>query len=515
MKRSLGWRLILTVVVIGLAIFLATPPQEKIKLGLDLKGGVHLALQVMTDDAVNIETDQAIARLQEQLKKKEIAVQGVNKIDPGSFKAQGIKVDDEGKIRDILDEFFRDWNYSFSGDTVSLTLKPEVERYIRDQAVNQALETIRNRIDQFGVAEPVIQRQGLAGERLIVELPGVENPDRVKNIIRTTALLEFKLVKAGPAPDEETLLQDFGGQAPEDMEVVRGDPKRTQGGYYLVSKVAAITGKDLRTARRSTDEWNNPAVAFTLGPEGARRFERVTSENIGKPLAIVLDGRIQSAPTIQDRISDSGIIHGRFSIEEAEDLALVLRAGALPASIKYLEERTIGPALGLDSIRKGLRAGIAALLIIMVFMIFYYRLSGINAVIALIFNIVIIFGGLGYFHATLTLPGIAGIILTIGMAVDANILIFERIREELRGGKGVISAVAAGFSRAFRTILDSNLTTIIAAIFLFQFGTGPVKGFAVTLIIGILASMFTAVFVSRLIFDFVLSRKKRPEKLSI
>jgi len=515
MKRSLGWRLILTAIVIGLSIFLATPPKEKIKLGLDLKGGVHLALQVMTQDAINIETDQAIARFQEQLKKKEITVPGVSKVEPGYFKVSGIKPDDEGKIRDILDEFFRDWNYSFSGDSVSVILKPEVDRYLRDQAVNQALETIRNRIDQFGVAEPTIQRQGLAGERLIVELPGVENPERVKNIIRTTALLEFKLVKAGPAPDEETLLKDFNGQVPEDMEVVRGDPKRTQGGYYLVSKVAAITGKDLRTARRSSDEWNNPAVAFTLNPDGARRFEQVTSENIGKPLAIVLDGRIQSAPTIQDRISDSGIIHGRFTIEEAEDLALVLRAGALPASIKYLEERTIGPALGLDSIRKGVRAGLAALIAIMAFMVFYYRLSGINADVALIFNLIIIFGGLGYFHATLTLPGIAGIILTIGMAVDANILIFERIREELAAGKGVMSSIAAGFSRAFRTILDSNLTTIIAAIFLFQFGTGPVKGFAVTLIIGILASMFTAVFVSRLIFDFVLSRKKRPEQLSI
>lgn len=515
MKRSLGWRLILTLIIVALSIFLMVPPQEKIKLGLDLKGGVHLALQVMTDDAINIETDQAIARLQEQLRKKEIAFEKVTKIGPGNFQAQGIRIEDEGKIRDILDDFFRDWNYSFSSDAITLTLKPEVDRYIRDQAVNQALETIRNRIDQFGVAEPTIQRQGLAGERIIVELPGVENPERVKNIIRTTALLEFKLVKAGPTPDEESLLKEFGGQVPEDAEVVRGDPKRTQGGYYLVSKVAAITGKDLRTARRSVDEWNNPAVAFSLSPDGARRFEKVTSENIGKPLAIVLDGRVQSAPTIQDRISDSGIIHGRFTIDEAEDLALVLRAGALPASIKYLEERTVGPALGLDSIRKGLRAGIAALLAVMIFMVFYYRLSGINAVIALILNMIIIFGGLGYFHATLTLPGIAGIILTIGMAVDANILIFERIREELAAGKGVINSVASGFSRAFRTIIDSNLTTVIAAIFLFQFGTGPVKGFAVTLIIGILASMFTAVFVSRLIFDFVLSRKRRLDKLSI
>jgi preprotein translocase subunit SecD len=337
----------------------------------------------------------------------------------------------------------------------------------------------------------------------------------VIKIINTTALLEWKLVRGGPAPDTETLLQEYGGEIPEDMEVLKGDPQRTEGGYYLLSSVSVITGKDLRSARRSVDEWNNPAVSFTLDSDGAKRFDKFTSENIGKPLSIVLDGRVQSVATIQDRISDSGIIHGRFTIEDADDLALILRAGALPASIKTLENRTIGPSLGADSVRQGLSATILALILVLSFMAFYYRLSGFNAIAALVLNMIFLMGALAYFKATLTLPGIAGIILTIGMAIDANVLVFERIREELALGKSVISAIATGFSRAFRTILDANVTTIIAAVFLFQFGTGPVKGFAVTLIIGISASMFTAVFVSRLIFELVLSKRKRREKLSI
>ena len=337
----------------------------------------------------------------------------------------------------------------------------------------------------------------------------------MKEIIKTTALLEWRLVIAGPAPDKETLLKDYGGKLPPDLEILPGDPRRTQGGYYLVQRVAPVVGKDLRNARRSIDEWNNPAVAFTLSPDAGKRFYKFTSDHIGEPLAVVLDGKVQQVATIEDRIRDSGIIRGRFTAEEAEDIALVLRAGPLPATIKYLEERTIGPSLGADSIRKGLRATVIALLLVMVFMVFYYKLAGINAVVALILNIVILMGALSYFKATLTLPGIAGIILTIGMAVDANVLIFERIKEELRAGKSIMSSVSGGFSRAFRTILDANITTIIAAIFLFQFGTGPVKGFAVTLIIGITASIFTAVFVSRLIFDVYLSKKKKIKRLSI
>lgn len=517
MRKGLRWKAILVVAAIGLAIYLAYPPKEKINLGLDLQGGIHLVLQVVTEDAITIETDQEITRLQDQLKKGDILFKTIVKGKTGQFSIQGISPEQEEKLRDILEESFRDWDYTVIGDRATMTMKPGVQQYLKEQAVTQALETIRNRVDQFGVAEPTIQRQGLAGDRIIIELPGVEDPERVKNLIKTTAILEWKLVKAGPAPDEQTLLAPYNGTVPEDAEVVRGDPKRTEGGYYLLDRVAVVTGKDLRTVRRSVDEWNSPAVSFALNPEGGRRFEKVTAENIGNAIAIVLDNRVISAPTVESRIpaASGGIIRGRFTIEEAEDLVVVLRAGALPASIKYLEERTIGPSLGADSVRRGLLSCIIALVLVMGFMVFYYRQSGINAIFALLLNIIILAGALSYFKATLTLPGIAGVILTIGMAVDANVLVFERIREELRAGKSVLSSIATGFSRAFRTIFDANITTIIAAIFLFQFGTGPIKGFAITLIIGISASMFTAVFVSRLIFDSLTSKKKRVTKLSI
>jgi preprotein translocase subunit SecD len=515
MRKGLRWKSILVVLVTGLSIFLAYPPQKKINLGLDLKGGIHLVLQVMTDDALNTEANQEILRLEEQMKKKNLEYKNITPGIPGRFAIQEINPDQEGQIKDLLDENFKEWNYIVSGRSFALSLKPQYVTMLRGESVTGALETIRSRVDELGLSEPTIQRQGgMSGERIIVELPGVEDPERVKNILKTTALLEWKLVKAGPAADQETLLKDFGGQVPEGEEVLRGDPKRTEGGYYLVSRVPAISGKDLKNARRSVDEWNNPAVSFTLSPEAGRRFYKFTSDNLEKPLAVVLDGKIQQVATIKAQISESGIIHGRFTPDEADDIALVLRAGALPASIKILETRAIGPALGVDSIRKGLSAGIVALILVVFFMVIYYRLAGLNAVVALVLNMVILGGVLAYFKATLTLPGIAGIILTIGMAVDANVLIFERIREELAAGKSVLSSIVAGFSRALSAIVDSNLTTVISAIFLFQFGTGPVKGYAVTLIIGIMASMFTAVFVSHLIFDLTVSGKK-GKKLSI
>ncbi len=516
MKKDLRWKSILVLAVIVLAGILAYPPGEKIHLGLDLEGGMHLVLEVITDDALSIETGQEILRLEDQLKRKNLTYTTVSKDGTTQFSILEINLDQENEIRDLLDEFFRDWDYTIVGNRVSVSLKSGAVNYLRDLSVRQARETIQNRVDELGLAEPTIQRQG-TGNRIIVELPGVENPDRIKNIIKTTALLEWRLVLGGPAPDRETLLQDFGGEVPSDAEILRGDPQRTEGGYYLVSKVAPVTGKDLINARRSTDEWNNPAVLFTLNAEAGRRFYDFTSENLKKPLSIILDGKIQEVATIQDRIPDRGIIHGTYTIEEADDIALILRAGPLPASVRYLEERSIGPSLGKDSIRKGLSAMAIALILVILFMVFYYRFSGLNAVAALVLNILILAGILGYLgeNAVLTLPGIAGIILTIGMAVDANVLVFERIREELTTGKSVISSIASGFSRAFRTILDANVTTIIAAIFLFQFGTGPIRGFAVTLIIGITASMFTAVFVSHLIFDLTQSKKKKREKLSI
>lgn len=516
MKKDLRWKSILVLAVIALSVFLAYPPGEKIHLGLDLEGGMHLVMEVITEDALGIETSQEILRLEDQLRRKNLTYTTVSKDGDTQFSIHEINLDQENEIRDILDKQFVNWDVSITGNRVSVSMKSGYVNYLRDLSVRQARETIQNRIDELGLAEPTIQRQG-TGNRIIVELPGVENPDRIKNIIKTTALLEWRLVLGGPAPDRETLLQDFGGEVPPDDEILRGDPERTQGGYYLVSKVAPVTGKDLINARRSTDEWGKPAVLFTLNAEAGRRFYDFTSENLNKNLSIILDGKVQEVAVIRDRIPDRGVIHGTYTIEEADDIALILRAGPLPASVRYLEERSIGPSLGKDSIRKGLSAMAIALILVILFMVFYYRFSGFNAVAALILNVLILAGILGYLgeNAVLTLPGIAGIILTIGMAVDANVLVFERIREELTAGKSVLSSIASGFSRAFRTILDANITTIIAAIFLFQFGTGPIRGFAVTLIIGITASMFTAVFVSHLIFDLTQSRKKKREKLSI
>jgi preprotein translocase subunit SecD len=514
MKKNLQWKVVVALAAIGLAIFLAYPYDDaKVRRGLDLKGGIHLVLQVITDDSINIETDQEVARVEELLKKNSITFEKVTKEGLGRIAVQGALADQESKTRDLFDEYARDWDSSFTGNRAILTLKPLVVQFLRDQAVSQAKETIDNRVNTFGVAEPLIQRQG--ADEIIVELPGVDDPERVKELIKVTAVLEWKLVKAGPAADEATLLQPHGGVVPEDAEVLKGDPKRGQSGFYLVDKVATVTGKDLRTIRRTTDEWNSPAVSFTLNADGGARFEQVTGANIGKQIAIILDKKVQSSPVVEDRISraQGGIIRGRFTPEEADDLVVVLKAGALPAGIKYLEERTIGPALGADSIRQGFMAGLVAVVAVMAFMVIFYRLSGINAVVALILNVVILFGALAYFKAALTLPGIAGIILAIGMAVDANVLIFERIKEELALGKGVLSSVAQGFSRAFTAIFDSNLTTIISAVFLFQFGTGPIRGYAVTLTISLVANLFTAVFISHLLFD--LTVRKSAKKLSI
>ncbi len=510
MKKGLRWKIILTLAVLAISAFMFI--QNKIHLGLDLKGGVHLVMQILTEDAVRMDTDQMALRLTDAFKKNAITFTTIARTEgSGKLSLQGLNADQEGKAREQMDLFAREWDYSFSGASASMSMKPVAMQTLREQAVDQSVETIRNRIDQFGVAEPIIQRYGR--DQIIVELPGVDNPERVQDIIKTAAVLEWRLVKAGPAADEATLLQPFNGTVPEDGEVLKGDPKRNRSGFYLVAKVPAVTGKDLRNVRRGADEWQNPAVSFQLSPDGAQRFEQVTGDNIGRQLAIVLDNKVQSSPNINARISDSGIIQGGFTIESADDLVIILRAGALPAGIKTLENRTIGPSLGADSIRAGFLSALIALVAIMGFMIVYYKVSGINAIVALFLNQVILFGALAYFKATLTLPGIAGIILGIGMAVDCNVLVFERIREEHDLGKSVLQSISLGFERAFRTIFDSHMTTIISAVFLFQFGTGPIKGYAVTLIISLVANLFTAVFVSRLIFD--LTHSSTTAKLSI
>ncbi|MFH1176644.1 MAG: protein translocase subunit SecD [Acidobacteriota bacterium] len=518
MQRKLMWRWLLIGVVTAAAVYFMFP-LKKIHLGLDLKGGVHLVLQVNTADAVRAEVDDAMERLRGELTEKGFPPTDMRRLESNSgfiFKAA------PATNPKVLDKALEDRLPDFAvsrGVVITATLRPEVVRSVKDMAVRQGLETIRNRIDQFGVAEPVIQRQGIEGDRIVVQLPGVDDPVRVKELIRATAFLEIKPV-VREAPSEEALLATSNGVIPEDSEVISGDVEDLEGrvtgrDYYLLKKASVVTGRDLRTARRSQDQYNQPAVHFGFNPDGARKFEAYTTAHIGDRMAIVLDNKVRSAPVIRGVISDSGIIEGNFSIQGAEDLALVLRAGALPASITYLEERTVGPSLGRDSIVRGVRAGLAGLAAIVIFMLIYYKGSGINANLALVLNAVLLLGVLGAFKATLTLPGIAGIILTIGMAVDSNVLIFERIREELELGKTVRSAVDLGFSRALSAIIDSNLTTIISALFLFQFGTGPIKGFAVTLTIGLTVSMFTAVFVSKTLFLSILTRRTAATTLSV
>ena len=519
MDRKIIWRIVITLAVVGTAVFALI--RKPIPLGLDLSGGIHLVLQVKTDDAIKAELDDAALRLKTVAAEKNLALgDGSADVTGLSFRVAVPAGTDRDALRQLTDDYLPEYAVDAGSDGWTFAFKPNVERSIRDLAVRQALETIRNRVDQFGVAEPVIQRQGIESDRILIQLPGVDDPTRVKQIISNTAFLEWKEVLAGPAPSRDILLSRTGGQVPADAEVSTEDREDESGAvvakdYYLLRKAAIVTGRDLRTARRGQGQFGEPVVNFYLIPSGGDKFAEFTAAHVGDPAAIVLDGNVISAPVIRSRIRDEGYIEGNFDIETAEDLALKLRAGALPASINYLEERTVGPSLGRDSIVHGVRAGVVGLILVIVFMVVYYKLSGLNAVFALLLNVVIMLGAMAYFGATLTLPGIAGAILTIGMAVDANVLIFERIREELAVGKTVRSAIDTGFARAFGTILDSNLTTLIAALFLFQFGTGPVKGFAVTLSIGLIASMFTAVFVSRTLYMLALAGRDRVETLSV
>jgi preprotein translocase subunit SecD len=488
-----------------------------IKLGLDLRGGIHLVLQVQTSDALKIETDEAMARLSEQNTAQQLKLGPITSAGPVSFNVAVASDTDLDKLQEAVKRFLPTWEYRRLGTTWAFSLSAPARKTLSDEAVQQAVETIRNRIDQFGVSEPVIAREG--NDRIVVQLPGVDDPKRVKDIIKSTAFLELKLVLAGPNADRTALLAASGGQVPPDAEIVEGnstdqDPTSPKV-YYLLQKSAAVTGRDIKNARPSQDEQNRPSVSFTLKADSADKFGKFTGANIGKGLAIVLDNRVQSAPNIHGRISDSGIITGNFTPEHANDLALILRSGALPAGLVYLEERTVGPSLGLDSIKKGITAAVLGAALVFLTMVVYYRRSGFNAVLALILNAIILLGVLAQFGATLTLPGIAGFILTIGMAVDSNVLIFERIREELREGKTPKTAIENGFSKAFLTIVDTHVTTVVSALFLFQFGTGPVKGFAVTLIVGLAASMFTAVYVSKTIFMLEYGSRPRVESVSI
>ncbi len=497
--------------------------QDRIKLGLDLKGGTHLILQVQVNDAVSADSDRAIERMKDVLRDNKITYADISKPDPqgapDKIVLKGVQSDSTSVLRSNVSDRLPEYDLT-SGPENSwvLVMKPSALSDLKKHAVAQAIETIRGRIDQLGVSEPVIQEHGLGEYQILVQLPGVDDSGRVKEIMQSTAMLELKLVVGGPYGSEQEALTAHNGILPPDAMLMKGKPEtagEVRDTYFLVTRSSVVTGNDLRDAKPGTNQNGQPDVDFFLTGEGGRRFHDFTAAHINDRMAVVLDNRVQTAPTINSAIGDSGLIEGGFTAERAKDLAMVLRSGALPAGIHYLEERTVGPSLGADSIRAGVRAAIIGMAAVMIFMLVYYRGAGINADLALILNLVILLGFLGFSSATLTLPGIAGVILTIGMGVDSNVLIFERIREELRAGKTAATAVEQGFARAWVTIVDTHVTTVVSALILFTFGTGPVKGFAITLVFGLIANIFTAVFVSRAIFDWLLSRKQRGEALSI
>jgi preprotein translocase subunit SecD len=502
--------------------------QDRIHLGLDLKGGTHLILQVQVNDAVNAESDRALERLKDDLKSHNITYTEITKPNPTQqpqlISIKGVPPESSNELRTLVSDRLPDYDLA-SGPENSWTvqLKPAAVKDMKNKAVQQAIETIRNRIDQLGVSEPVIQEHGLGDYQILVQLPGVDDPARVKEIMQSTAMLEIRQAISGPYANEQEAMQANGGVLPANAVLLKGrnlgargqDNANPPDQWWLISRSSAVSGSDLRGAEAGRDENGRPDVKFDLTGEGGRRFAAFTGSHVGDKLAVVLDNKVMEVATIQEQIHDQGRISGGFTEEQTRDLSLTLRSGALPAGIKYLEERTVGPSLGSDSIRAGVRAAIVGMVAVMVFMLFYYHAAGINADLGLILNLVILLGFLGFSSATLTLPGIAGVILTIGMGVDSNVLIFERIREELRHGKTPPSAVEQGFAHAWITIIDTHVTTIVSAIILFLFGTGPVRGFAVTLSFGLLANLFTSVFVSRVIFDSILNRHQRGEALSI
>jgi preprotein translocase subunit SecD len=539
MSSDLRWKFILIAAIILICIFgivglpefptsakqLKENLADRIKLGLDLKGGSHLVLQVQVDEAIGQRCDETIDALSKQLHEKNVNVGEIRRVDDTHILVRNIDPATSATFRDIVSTQFQDWSMSPAPGEQNgylLTMKPSVVADIRRNTMDQALDTITRRINALGLTEPTIAFTGRGDNEILVQLPGEADPTRAKSVIQATGQLSLNLVVDDQTyPSEAAALAAHGGVLPPGTEIVPGKASAQSGQqaqtvYYILNRAPIITGQDLRSESISPSS-NFPGqyqVDFKLSTAAASRFGPFTESNIGHRMAIVLNHQVYSAPTINGRIDDSGMIES-FSQEAAQDLVLVLRAGALPASIKYLEERTVGPSLGADSIRQGVRASIASLVVVMIFLVVYYRQSGVNAVVALILNLIILIAFMAYAGAVLTLPGIAGVILTIGMGVDSNVLVFERIREELRNGKAPASAVALGFDRAFLTIIDTHVTTIVSAIFLFLFGTGPVRGFAVTLVIGLLANVFTSIYVSRAIFDYHLAHKERQAELSI
>ncbi len=542
MTSQLKWKFIFIATVVVLCIYgvlglpsfptsvsqVAQNLAKRITLGLDLKGGSHLVLQVEVDKAIGQRCDEAVDDLSKQLQSKNVLspTGEIRRVDDTHISIRNINPDSYSAFQDIVNNQFGDWSVAPAAgaqNSYLLTMKPSSVADLHSQVMSQALETITRRINALGLTEPQIAVTGPSGQNeILVQLPGEGDPTEAKAVIQAGGQLELKLLADDQAyPSEAAALAAHNGVLPPDSQILPGKPEGATTDqsevYYLVDRAPIVTGQDLRGAT-PTPSTNNPGqyeVDFELSSAAAARFGPFTETNIGKRLAIVLDNKVDEAPTINGRIDDRGQIEGNFSQQSAQDLALVLRAGALPAPIRYLEEATVGPSLGADSIREGVRASVGSLIVVMIFLVIYYRLSGVNAVVALLLNLVILVAFMAWSGAVLTLPGIAGVILTIGMGVDSNVLVFERIREELRAGKAPAPAVDIGFDRAFLTIIDTHVTTLVSCAFLFIFGTGPVKGFAVTLVIGLIANLFTSIYVSRAIFDYHLAHMERQAELSI
>ena len=498
--------------------------RKNIRLGTDLKGGSNLVYQIEMQDAFKLEADTVIQRLRDELAKASIPFADLARNDPDFDHANSIQINvtgvpgtKAGDFRMIVnDNFGSVWILTPVNETdYRMTMKASEALRVRADTLSQTINTVEKKINGLGLAESSVQQRGES--QILVTLPGVDDPARIKQILQTAAILELYEVQGGPFASREEAMQSKNGILPLSSQILgSGARNGTPNEFYILARTPVVTGRDLRDAKPiQNGQSGGWETNFVLTQDAAKRFERFTGAHINDRLAIVLDKKVLSAPTIQAKISDNGVITNMGGHDAAADLALNLRAGSLPASLLNMEERSVGPSLGADSIRQGIISGIAGVVAVVALMLIYYKKSGINATLALVLNALILVAALSYFEAVLTLPGIAGIILTIGMAVDSNVLIFERIREELRAGKAVVAAVEAGFGKAFLTIIDTHVTTIVSCCFLFLFGTGPVKGFAVTLVIGLFANVFTAVFVSRTIFNWELGGQKRAVTLSI
>ncbi len=521
MNRNVIWKIALilaVLVVFTVAIIPTKNNPEPLKRGLDLKGGIHLVMQVNVNEAARLEVDQAINTLKQQAEAQSIPAPTGRRVSDTAFVATLPAGVSTAPYERIGTDFLPTFELTRAANELRFTMKPQAVKDLGRDTVEQAKEAIDRRVNALGVTEPIIVPEG--EDRIVIQLPGVDDPARVKDIIKTTAQLQFRIVEGGTGPTAEAVYNSLPANMREQVDIFPIDREDDMGRvtgteYVAVRKEVPVSGRDLKNARVQKGRIGEPVIGFSLTPEGAPKFGALTSNNVNRQLAIVLDSKVVSAPTINSRIDSEGVIEGSFTQQQAADLALVLRSGSLPASLTTLEERTVGPSLGRDSIRQGFMASAIGFGLLVLAMMLYYKGAGINAVLALLLNLIILLGVMAYIRATLTLPGIAGIILTLGMAVDSNVLVFERIREEMREGKTVRASIDQGFTRAFGTIIDTHLTTIIAALFLFQFGTGPIKGFAVTLLIGLAASVFTAFFVSRMIFDIIYKPTDRAKELSI